>query len=118
MTKIGIALFCLIVLVVSDPIYTSRAFVSGDAANWTQYSPNGISQTIDYSALGLTKTPAISTSLTCVSGCWAVTGVTSYYNLGPTSFIVYLRFPIEMGNLTVALATSYQFSLKYIIFPK
>jgi hypothetical protein len=123
MTKIVVALFFLLALVASDPIYTSRAFISGDAANWLTYNSNGIYQTVSLASLGLTKTPAISTILTCTNGCWSVTGATSLYNVSPTGFTVYLKFTTDvlspsLPGLTVAYANTWKFSLKYIIFPK
>jgi len=117
------ALFCLLTLVVSDILYAApRLFFSGESANWSQYTwgptPNGIFQTIDLSSLNLTKTPGISTSLECMTSCWAATGVTSHYGVSPQGFSVYIRFPSDSGDLTLSLAIESKFVLKYLIFPK
>jgi hypothetical protein len=120
-SKLSILLLCILGLAVSGPIYTRRDFITGDGSNWLDYRGLGtaIYQNINFSSLGLTKTPAVSTFLTCTSGGWAVTGVNAIYNLSPTGFTVYLRFPTaDSGPLTLALASQYQFVLNYVIYPK
>ena len=117
--KASVALFCLLTLVASDILYTSpRLFASGEAANWSQFFGNGIFQRIDLSSLNLKKTPGISTSLECMTSCWAATGVTSHYGVSPQGFSVYIRFPSDSGDLTLSLAIESKFVLKYLIFPK
>ena len=95
-------------------------YVSGNSSNWQKYTatPNGIFIDVDICDLGLTKTPVVTTSLTCTSSCWSVSGVDSIYNLTNKGFRVYIRFNADIGNLTVETALRDNYVLNYVVFPR
>jgi hypothetical protein len=122
MPKLLIVLFCLLALGFSTTIFTNRAYITGSTnTTWISYNNNvAIYQSVDLTSLGLTKVPAISTSLSCTGFCFLVTGTQSHYNLTKNGFSVYIRYvePAVWGVLTPAIALQNSFVLNYIVYPQ
>ena len=63
----------------------------GETTNWVAYGTGSLKVDVDFSGLGLTKTPLVFTTLECFTNCFTIIGATSIYNLDKDSFSVFLK---------------------------
>ena len=72
---------------------TAPPIYFGTADKWMVYNnqPDSVYVDVDFSELGKTKRPYVSTNLRCKSHCWKTIGGTSVYDLDNDSFRVYVH---------------------------